>query len=158
MKLFTRVSHFISLDNERKLLFLEAFFYLGWARLLICLPFPKIAPMLGAHMQETSEQLAPSCSKTIRGVQQAIQVMSRHTCWESKCLVRAIAAMKMLQRRNLESTLYLGTSKNELAELTAHAWLRCGSFYITGAEVMEQFTVVGKFAQRLNAHEGNPTR
>ena len=28
-------------------------------------------------------------------------------------------------------------------ELIAHAWLRSGPFYITGAEVMERFTVVG---------------
>ena len=39
--------------------------------------------------------------------------MSRYTFWESQCLVKAIAAMKMLERRQIESTLYLGTAKDE---------------------------------------------
>ena len=75
--------------------------------------------------------------------------MSRYTFWESQCLVKAIAAMKMLERRQIESTLYLGTAKDEKGKLIAHAWLRSGPFYITGAEVMEKFTVVSKFAKRI---------
>ena len=63
--------------------------------------------------------------------------MSRYTFWESQCLVKAIAAMKMLERRQIESTLYLGTAKDENGKLIAHAWLRSGPFYITGAEGME---------------------
>ena len=74
--------------------------------------------------------------------------MSRHTFWESQCLVKAIAAMKMLERRQIESTLYLGTAKDENGNLIAHAWLRSGPFYITGVEAMEKFTVVSKFAKK----------
>ena len=55
--------------------------------------------------------------------------------------------MKMLERRQIESTLYLGTAKDESGKLIAHAWLRSGPFYITGAEGMEKFTVVSKFAK-----------
>ena len=32
-------------------------------------------------------------------------------------------------------------------ELIAHAWLRSGPFYITGADGKEKFTVVSKFAK-----------
>ena len=60
---------------------------------------------------------------------------------------KAIAAMKMLERRKIESTLYLGTAKDENGKMIAHAWLRSGPFYITGFEEMERFTVVGKFAK-----------
>ena len=69
---------------------------------------------------------------------------------ESECLVKAIAGMKMLEKRNIESTLYLGTAKDENGELIAHAWLRSGPFYISGAEVMERFTVVAKFAKEMS--------
>ena len=65
--------------------------------------------------------------------------MSKYTFWESQCLVKAIAAMKMLERRNIESTLYLGTARDESGKMIAHAWLRSGPFYITGAEGMEKF-------------------
>ena len=58
--------------------------------------------------------------------------MSRYTFWESQCLVKAIAGMKMLEKRNIESTLYLGTAKDEKGELIAHAWLRSGLFLCIG--------------------------
>lgn len=80
-------------------------------------------------------------------VHDAIQLISQHTFWECKCLVRAIAALKMLERRQIESTLYLGTARDESGKMIAHAWLRSGPYYITGAEGMERFAVVGKFAK-----------
>ena len=55
----------------------------------------------------------------------------------------------MLEKRGIESTLYLGTAKDESGELIAHAWLRSGPYFVTGAEGMEKFTVVGKFAKKL---------
>ena len=76
-------------------------------------------------------------------------MMSRYTFWESQCLVKAIAAMKMLEKRQIESTLYLGTAKDETGNMIAHAWLRSGPFYITGVEEMKRFTVVSKFAKRI---------
>ncbi|MBW7458870.1 lasso peptide biosynthesis B2 protein, partial [Paenibacillus sepulcri] len=76
-----------------------------------------------------------------------INTVSRHTPWESKCLVRAIAGMKMLERRRIDSTLYMGTAKDKTGQLIAHAWLRSGPVYITGAEVMNRFIVVQKFAK-----------
>ena len=65
---------------------------------------------------------------------------------ESECLVKAIAGMKMLEKRNIESTMYLGVAKDEKG-LSAHAWLRSGWLYVSGSEGMEKFTVVEKFAK-----------
>lgn len=149
MNVIKKIKTFFSLDVKTKLLFVEAFIYLGWARILKAMPFSKIAPTLGAHMSETSLSYDESNKLVLRDVSQAIDIMSRYTFWESMCLVRAIAAMRMLERRRIESTLYLGTAKDENGKLIAHAWLRSGPFYITGAEVMERFTVVGKFARRI---------
>lgn len=56
--------------------------------------------------------------------------MSRYTFWESQCLVKAIAGMKNARKRHIESTLYLGTAKDNHGELIAHAWLRSGSFML----------------------------
>jgi hypothetical protein len=100
-------------------------------------------------MLETSHNHDPMNEQTLRNVSVAVRTMSRHTFWESKCLVMAIAAMKMLEKRGVESTLYLGTAKDNLGNMIAHAWLRSGPFYITGFEEMNRFTVVGKFGKRL---------
>ena len=149
MNMVQKIRTFFSLDLKTMFLFIEAYVYLGWARILKSMPFSKIASTLGTHMDETSLSYNESNKLVLRSISEAIHIMSRHTFWESKCLVRAIAGMKMLERRQIESTLYLGTAKDENGKMVAHAWLRSGSFYITGAEEMGRFTVVSKFARRI---------
>ncbi len=151
MNALKKISVFLSLDKKTQLLFIEAFIYLGWARFLVFMPFSKVAPTLGSYMNETSRSETPQNSPIIKNVAQVINIASRYTLWDSKCLVRAIAALKMLERRRIESTLYLGTAKERNGELIAHAWLRSGPIYITGAEGKSRFTIVGKFA---NYQEG----
>ena len=150
MNIVKRLRVFLLLNMETKLLFLEAFIFLGWARVLKSITFSKVAPSLGDYMNETSVAQIQQHEDTLKEVSEAISIMSRYTFWESQCLVKAIAGMKMLQKRDIESTLYLGTAKDNSGELIAHAWLRSGSFYGTGSEGMEKFTVVGSFAKRLS--------
>ncbi|WP_144505520.1 lasso peptide biosynthesis B2 protein [Bacillus mycoides] len=150
MNIVKRLRMFLSLDMKTKLLFLEAFIFLGWARVLKSITFSKVAPSLGDYMNETSVAQIQPHGDTLKKVSEAISIMSRYTFWESQCLVKAIAGMKMLEKRHIESTLYLGTAKDNSGELIAHAWLRSGSFYVTGSEGMEKFTVVGSFAKRLS--------
>lgn len=135
-----------------KILLIEAFIYLGWARLLKAIPFARAARTLGEQSEETPYRSSNRHEKTLKDVSKAVRIMSRYTLWESKCLVMAIAAMKMLERRNIESTLYLGTAKDD-GRMIAHAWLRSGPFYVTGADGMEAFTVVGIFGKKLKRRE-----
>lgn len=146
----------LSLNWKTKLLLLEAFIFLGWARILKGMQFSKIAGSLGVEMEETTFNSNAEQTKTLKRISEAIQIISRHTTWESKCLVKAIAGQKMLNRRYIESTLYLGTAKDVNGDFIAHAWLRSGPFYISGSEGMEIFTVVAKFANgpKLNKLEG----
>ena len=150
MNIVKRLRVFLLLNMETKLLFLEAFIFLGWARVLKSITFSKVAPSLGDYMNETSVAQIQPHGDTLKKVSEAISIMSRYTFWESQCLVKAIAGMKMLEKRHIESTLYLGTAKDNSGALIAHAWLRSGSFYVTGSEGMEKFTVVGSFAKRLS--------
>ncbi|MGJ9382801.1 lasso peptide biosynthesis B2 protein [Salipaludibacillus sp. CF4.18] len=145
-----KIKLFLSFDSEMKRLLIEAFIYLGWARILKKMPFSKIAPSLGEHMQETTYSSNNNTKETLSRVSQAIHLMSRYTIWESQCLVKAIAAMKMLEKREIESTLYLGTGKDESGAFAAHAWLRSGPYYISGSEGMEKFTVVSIFAKKIS--------
>src|SRR5699024_5686991 len=127
-----KIKLIFALETSMKLLLLEAYFYLAWARILKARKFQKITPKLGANMQETSTELNPASRRKLGQIAQAINIMGKYTFWESECLVKAIAAMKMLERRQIESTLYLGTGKDKTGKLIAHAWLRSGPFYITG--------------------------
>ncbi|EJR53250.1 hypothetical protein IIM_02614 [Bacillus cereus VD107] len=150
MNIVKRLRIFLSLNTKTKFLLLEAFIFLGWARVLKSITFSKVAPSLGDYMNETAFTYIQPHGDTLKKVSEAISIMSRYTFWESQCLVKAIAGMKMLEKRHIESTLYLGTAKDNNGELIAHAWLRSGSFYVTGSEGMEKFTVVGSFAKRLS--------
>jgi hypothetical protein len=156
MNFLKKVKAFFGFNMTMKLLLIEAFLYLGWARYLKMISFKKVAPSLGEQMRETTFTHHSSNNKILRNVSEAIHIMSSYTFWESQCLVKAIAGMKMLEKRKIESTLYLGTAKNEKGELIAHAWLRSGLFYISGSEQMGKFTVVSKFAKNItfNKHEG----
>lgn len=131
-----------------KWLLIEAYFMLGWARYRKRLSFSKISPSLGAYMEETSSEHNASNKEIAQNISSALYLMSRFTFWESECLVKAMAAMKMLERRQIESTLYLGTAKDETG-LIAHAWLRTGTYYVSGRDGMERFTVVSTFAKYL---------
>ncbi|MEY2192773.1 lasso peptide biosynthesis B2 protein [Neobacillus sp. BF23-41] len=149
MKIFKRVRYFLFFDTKTKLLLVEAFIFLGWARVLKSMSFSKVASSLGEQMNETSLNIDDLNRKLLKQISQAVNMMSRYTLWESMCLVKAIAAMKMLERRNIESTIYLGTAKDETGKMIAHAWLRSGPLYLTGAEEMERFVVVSKFAKKV---------
>lgn len=148
MSVLSKLNTFISLSSIEKLLLIEAFLFLGWARILKIIPFSKVANSLGEHMNETPHNEILSKKEIIKNISHAIHIMSGYTFWESQCLVKAIAGMKMLNRRGIDSTLYLGTARDETGKMIAHAWLRSGPFYISGVEGMEKFTVVSTFAMR----------
>jgi len=142
------------MDFRMKLLLFESYIYLAIGRYFKSISFSRVAPTLGELMEETDFETGDAARrKTLSSISQTINIMSRYTFWESQCLVKAIAAMKMLEKRNIDSTLYLGTARDESGKMIAHAWLRSGPYYITGSEGMDKFTVVGKFAKKVGGRE-----
>src|SRR4051794_3648446 len=113
MKIIYKLKTIFTLRPKTMFLFIEAFLFLGWARILKKLPFSKVAPSLGEHMNETSHHYIEGNNKRVKNISHAIHIMSKYTLWESQCLVKAIAGMKMLERRGIDSTLYLGTGRDE---------------------------------------------
>ncbi len=152
MKIIRKIKSFYKFDRETKKLLIEAYILLAWARYRKRIGFAKVVPSLGEKMGETTYVDVSENAVILRKVSSALYKMSRYTFWESECLVKALAGMKMLERRGIESTLYLGTAKDETG-LIAHAWLRSGNYYISGAEVMERFTVVAKFAKEIKTSD-----
>lgn len=150
-----QVKAFLACSPARRHLLLEAMYCLAWANVYNRLPFSKVARSLGNQMDETSMDQQPLMIPLLMQIAQAVETASKHTWWDTKCLVRAIAAMKMLERRRIECTLYLGTAvAPSSGKLIAHAWLRSGSIYVTGSENMEGFTVVRTFAKNSKEKQG----
>lgn len=131
-------------------LLLEAAAWLGAARLAIrALPFRRIAPYLGVAGTETSGIDDPDTLERARRIGWALRTASRHTPWESACLGQGIAGKVMLGVRGMASTLYLGVELDGEGEegMSAHAWLRCGTVVLTGANDRQRFKIVATFGQ-----------
>ncbi len=132
-----------------RLLLLEAFVLLGFARLMVlAIPFRWLAGSLGKRMGESGTQVGESDLQHARMIGQAIRSAANNAPWVSVCLPQAVAAQWMLKHRHIPATLYLGVAKDEAKpeKLAAHAWLRCGDLILTGAPGHLQFTVVATFS------------
>ncbi|MEG0669370.1 MAG: lasso peptide biosynthesis B2 protein [Clostridium sp.] len=145
--LIRKLKTFANISHGRRLRFIEAFIYTGIFRAFILfVPFNKLKKRMGKHNNESQKEVDIKSHKIAREVTWAITQAARHTLWESKCLVQALTAQKMMKHRKISTTIYLGVKKNEKDEMIAHAWVRCGSYYITGGTNKEGYAVVAKFA------------
>jgi hypothetical protein len=140
----TRFHHW-AIARERWQSLLEALVWLAWSGIQVrYVPFKRWAPQLGASMQETRPDATPGTERAVRDVRLAVRLVAARLPWSSSCLVRAIAARRMLCRRGLACTLYLGLNRQG-RPLQAHAWLRSGHLYVTGQREAAAFSVVAYF-------------
>lgn len=123
----------------------EAAVLLGIARVMIRrVRFEKLAPRLGRHMAVTPDGHSPEDRAIAREVRWAVASAVRHVPFEAVCFPQAIAAMYMMRRRGIASTLYLGVNRDR--DLDAHAWVRSGRTIITGGADSKDYRVISTFA------------
>ena len=138
---------FLKLSSVEKRFFFEAVYETLWVRIVTTIQSAmKYASRQGQSMVETGQTALDA-----RQIEQVLQIKTavvrcRHLLWARKCLVESIAAKRMLNRRRIPATLYVGVAKNEKGKLTAHAWLRSGNIWATGGRNCCQYTVVGVFS------------
>lgn len=143
---------FYKMNTEKKKLIVEALFYTGIFRFIILVvPMKKIKKYLGEYNKE--EVIGMDINNEINiieieKIKWAIENVAKHTFWESKCLVQAMTGQKMLNKRKMISTLYLGIKFNENDEMKAHSWLRSGRYIVTGGYNLVDYKIVGKFLKR----------
>lgn len=137
--------HFIT-DNKFKAETLLSYYYSALFRVQILLVKPKhMKKHWGEEGKESVETESKEVYKYAASISRIVNRICTKTSWESKCLVRALTAQKLLRRKNIHSTMYLGCKLNE-GKMVAHAWLRCGELYITGGNgVADGYAVVDKF-------------
>ncbi len=142
-----RLLRFIKLPGQMKLLCVEAYLLLSFSALILRIfRFSAIAGVLGYANRETSHSDHGIDPYLVKQISLAIQLMQRYTFRESTCLIQAYTAKMMLRKRKLKSTVYLGVAKMADTKMTAHAWVRCGTIFVTGGDASQVFTITGKFA------------
>jgi Transglutaminase-like superfamily len=124
-----------------RFLLLEAALRLLAARMSVALlPFRVVSRRLGDPARESPRDEPPAIARRIRW---AIAAISRRAPWRCQCLEQAIAAKMMLRARRVPNTLYLGVAQGEAK---AHAWLRSGSFFVTGGDGSHRFAILSSFS------------
>lgn len=149
--LILRVLAFFRLPKTRKALLLEAFRELLFARSLVYnQPFRTYASTLGdAHPNEffdiVHQDEPVQLLSDVRWALQRINVLARG---RFTCLMLAIAAKRMLSRRELANTLVLGVRPDQGSgedPFGAHAWLRVGRYVVVGLEEREGHIPVASY-------------
>ena len=77
-------------------------------------------------------------------ISKAICRAANNTPWSSACLVQALTAQRMLQRRSITGVFYLGVMKdpNAKEKMKAHAWTEAGEQILTGGAGHEEYSVI----------------
>lgn len=131
-------------DNKFKAETLLSYWYSAVFRLQILLIKPKyLKKHWGEEGKESQEEEAHEIYVYAASVSRIVNRICTKTSWESKCLVRALTAQKLLKRKKIHSTMYLGCRLEE-GKMVAHAWLRVGKMYVTGGNGAD-YAIVDKF-------------
>ncbi len=128
---------------------------------MILMPFRYIAPLLGRYYQNIELSTIASTAQQQRAwrIGMVINVVSKYTLWESRCLVKATMASILLNYYNIPYCLYLGvfreTERVDASNrinfnisppcLQAHAWVKVGQWVITGRHSHRKFTVAATY-------------
>ncbi len=146
MIIYRKIRSFLKLDRKTIVLCLIVFPLMGFFRMsILFFPFKKVANRMGKIGEESSSKYDYDKHEYIMKVSYVVNKMSRYTPWESLCLVQALTAQVLLNAKKIDTTIYLGISKQE-KKMLAHAWLRCGDKILTGGKEMNEFKQIAMFA------------
>lgn len=138
-----RVVDFIRLNGEKRIT-LSVYWYVAFYRLCLwLLPMSRIEKMMGIRGEESPTDETTADYRLVRLIGFHVNRVTAHLPLKRKCFVRALTARRILMRRGLNSTLYMGVTLED-NKMTAHAWLRCGTMYVTGGNGAG-YSMVAKF-------------
>lgn len=124
---------------------------------LLLLPTERLYKNWGTRDLESAWAEPVETYRQAAAVSRIVNRVCDRTPWQSKCLVRALTAQRLLYRRGISTTLYMGCGVEE-GKMVAHAWLRCGKIYVTGGDG-SGYTTVARFCleagRKGETHVGN---
>ena len=106
-----------------------------------------------AHSAQAQEPAGVAAQTMGRAIQigDIVARVGRHTPWQSPCLAQVLAVQHMLARREIPGVFYMGVRKQnadraEASKLAAHAWLKCGTEIVNGAQGHEDYHLVSSWS------------
>ena len=138
---------FLNFSGLQKREVVEAVFFSFWARMcLLFVPFRRFHKSLGKEGYEcVRAPLAADVQQQVLRVKKAVEIVARRVPWRCMCFEQAITANRMLKRRDLAGTIYLGVKRDREEAIAAHAWLRTGGMLVTGSEARPQYRPIAAF-------------
>lgn len=107
-------------------------------------PFAETAATL---QQPLTEIRAPAEQiQVVLQVRWALGSIFRRIPWKPTCLMRAIAAQRVLARRRIASSLVLSVTPASGAVVDAHAWLEAGGIVVTGRNEKSKYVPIYTFS------------
>ncbi|MDR3697519.1 lasso peptide biosynthesis B2 protein [Mucilaginibacter sp.] len=147
MKILRKINTYIDLPLETKLLFAEALFASAWVKLTLkFFPFARVMSWLGAVNHESATDIDTATLLTRQRIKRALVLCNRYALWPTECYTLSLTGKLLLKRRNINSTLYIGFTKDESGKYKGHAWLRANETYISGWGEAVGFTVHSMFS------------
>jgi hypothetical protein len=130
--------------NKKKGITIQVWLYTAYYRFCVrFVPMRHLRTSFGLEGLESSEEATEEEYVGARAISNYVNRSANKTPWESKCLIRALTARKLLKSRHIHSTMYLGVGK-ELDNMVAHAWVRVGKLSVTGGNG-EGYAIVAKY-------------
>ena len=134
IKHIARLIYNFIFTNKTRWLTIRVLVLAAWYRMrILTVPMKKLEPDFGERDKESPAQDTFENTKNAYWIGYRVERVCNKTPWESKCLVRALVAQHILYKKGIHTTLYLGV-ENSTGKMTAHAWLRCGTIYVTGGD------------------------
>lgn len=139
-----------ALPPARRRLLREALASLFLARAALAfVPFRRLAAGLGEMDTDSVAEIPEAEGQVAADIAWAIQATASRVPWDSRCLAQAMAGYRMLWKRGIPSTVYFGVKKDPQAPFSAHAWLRCGAFIVTGEAGHADYRVLCRFSRPI---------
>lgn len=130
--------------NGEKWMTITVYLYVAFYRLCILLvPMSRIEKMMGIRGEESTAEENVENMKLAKLVGFHVNRVTEHLPLKRKCFVRALTARRILMKKGVNSTLYMGVGL-ENGKMIAHAWLRCGLLFVTGGNG-SGYSTVAKF-------------
>lgn len=83
---------------------------------------------------------------TARKIVRYTCILAKFVLFDSKCYDKALTVKKILNQKNIPSTLQMGVKISPEKGLQAHAWIKCDEKLLIGKEVASQYTLVQSFS------------
>ena len=142
-----KIKKYHALPKEERKLIAHCLLWLMYSYLLVrFIPLKCFVNVLGEHQKEAQSILNPEELAYLIRLQKNMRRLKRNLPWNVKCFEEVIAAKKLLKKKAIKSTLYLGVARNEENKLIAHAWLKTDNRIVFGQNRQQKFTSVAHYA------------